>query len=173
MKELGAVVELPTLEPISVRLRKMSSKELNTLLAKVQRELKSRKKKKPKRVKQVGERFRYWTLYVLRLENGNYYVGITAVTALQRFRKHKSGKGAVWTKLNPPIEIIHEESLGYLYESQAVKLETDKTLEVMKTYGIERVRGGSLVQVNAVVHKKTATKLMNKLDGIEEVRLYE
>lgn len=173
MKELGAMVELSTLEPISLRLRKMSRKDLNTLLAKVKRELESRKVKKVKSEKEVGERFRYWTLYVLRLENGNYYVGITAVTPLQRFKQHESGKGAVWTKLNPPIEIIQEESLGYLYESQAVKLETDKTLEVMKTYGIERVRGGSLVQVNAVVHKKTATKLMNKLDGTEEVRLYE
>lgn len=46
-----------------------------------------------------------WFLYLLECKNGAYYAGIT--NDLQaRFSVHLSGKGARYTRANPPIRII-------------------------------------------------------------------
>ncbi len=48
---------------------------------------------------------RPWTLYLLECANGAYYAGITTdVTA--RFAAHVSGKGARYTRANPPLRIV-------------------------------------------------------------------
>jgi putative endonuclease len=46
-----------------------------------------------------------WYLYLLECKNGRIYTGIT-VDLAQRFDKHKNGKGAMFTRLNPPLRII-------------------------------------------------------------------
>lgn len=43
--------------------------------------------------------------YVLSLENGNYYVGITN-NFNERINQHLSGKGSSWTKKHKPIDVI-------------------------------------------------------------------
>ena len=46
-----------------------------------------------------------WFLYLLECNNGTYYAGIT--NDLQaRFDVHLSGKGARYTRANPPIQIL-------------------------------------------------------------------
>ena len=46
-----------------------------------------------------------WYLYLLECANGNYYAGIT--TDVQaRFEVHQSGKGARYTRANPPLRIV-------------------------------------------------------------------
>lgn len=46
-----------------------------------------------------------WFLYLLECNNGAYYAGIT--NDLQaRFDMHLAGKGARYTRANPPIKII-------------------------------------------------------------------
>ena len=46
-----------------------------------------------------------WFLYLLECNNGAYYAGIT--NDLQsRFTAHFAGKGARYTRANPPIQII-------------------------------------------------------------------
>jgi putative endonuclease len=46
-----------------------------------------------------------WFLYLLECNNGAYYGGIT--NDLQaRFDAHLSGKGARYTRANPPIKIL-------------------------------------------------------------------
>jgi putative endonuclease len=46
-----------------------------------------------------------WFLYLLECNNGAYYAGITNDLDA-RFATHASGKGARYTRANPPIRII-------------------------------------------------------------------
>ena len=46
-----------------------------------------------------------WCLYLLECNNGAYYAGITNNLAA-RFTAHQSGKGARYTRANPPIKIV-------------------------------------------------------------------
>jgi putative endonuclease len=53
----------------------------------------------------MARKFSPWFVYLLECVNGRLYAGIT--TDLEaRFRKHSSGKGAMFTKLNRPSHII-------------------------------------------------------------------
>ena len=50
-----------------------------------------------------------WFLYLLECNNSSYYAGIT--NDLQaRFTAHSAGKGARYTRANPPIKIIASKS---------------------------------------------------------------
>lgn len=44
-------------------------------------------------------------VYVLRLENGMWYVGFTRDLA-HRVEVHFKGEGSWWTKCHPPIELV-------------------------------------------------------------------
>jgi putative endonuclease len=46
-----------------------------------------------------------WLLYLLECKNGHYYAGITNDLEA-RFAAHLSGKGARYTRANPPVKII-------------------------------------------------------------------
>ena len=46
-----------------------------------------------------------WYLYLLECQNGRLYSGITTDLAA-RFDKHVRGKGAMFTRLNPPRRIV-------------------------------------------------------------------
>ena len=46
-----------------------------------------------------------WFVYLLECLNGKIYTGITT-NVEARFNKHLSGKGAKFTKINPPSHII-------------------------------------------------------------------
>jgi putative endonuclease len=46
-----------------------------------------------------------WYVYLLECENNRLYTGITPDLAL-RFKKHLSGKGAMFTRLNRPRRMI-------------------------------------------------------------------
>jgi putative endonuclease len=46
-----------------------------------------------------------WFLYLLECNNGAYYAGITNDLEA-RFTTHVSGKGARYTRANPPIKIL-------------------------------------------------------------------
>jgi putative endonuclease len=57
-----------------------------------------------------------WVLYLLECNNGAYYAGITNDLPA-RFAVHLSGKGARYTRANPPVKII--ASKPYLDRSSA------------------------------------------------------
>lgn len=85
---------------------------------------------------------RYW-LYILKLKEGKYYVGITARSPEIRFHEHKNGIWAAeWTKHHKPQEIIYTEDLGAITKEQAEEIEHKKTRELMRQYGWKNVRGG-------------------------------
>ena len=61
-----------------------------------------------------------WYLYLLECANGAYYAGITTNVAA-RFAAHQSGKGARYTRANPPVRIVGQAS--YADRSAASKAE--------------------------------------------------
>jgi hypothetical protein len=81
-------------------------------------------------------------LYVLKLIQDKYYVGITWKNILERFSQHNKGKGAEWTKLYKPICIIESIKTNNIFE------EDKYTKMYMNKFGIENVRGGSYSKIN-------------------------
>ena len=79
------------------------------------------------------------SIYILRLQGGNYYVGKT-VDVVKRYQEHLSGQGAQWTRKYKPISL--ERTIP-----NASPFDEDKTVkDYMAKYGIDKVRGGSYVQ---------------------------
>lgn len=61
-----------------------------------------------------------WSLYILRCGDGSLYTGIT-VNIADRLEKHRSGKGAKYTKGRGPLELVYQEKCGS--HSDALKRE--------------------------------------------------
>ncbi len=80
-----------------------------------------------------------FVIYLLRLEQGKYYVGRTD-NMENRWKAHTSGRGSLWTKKYHPIEILRT------YTSKNPFEEDKYTKECMSIYGIDNVRGGSYVR---------------------------
>ena len=68
----------------------------------------------------MSEENRIWFIYVLECQNGRLYTGITPDLD-ERFRKHCTGKGAMFTRLNKPLRIIAAKPCAN--RSEASKLE--------------------------------------------------
>jgi predicted GIY-YIG superfamily endonuclease len=80
------------------------------------------------------------TIYVLSLQRGRYYVGKSS-NVMYRYQQHVNGYGSAWTKMYKPVSI--EKTIKH-----ASPFEEDKvTKEYMAKYGIDKVRGGSYVDV--------------------------
>lgn len=76
---------------------------------------------------------KHWKLYILKLEQDKWYVGITSQSVEKRFRQHKSGfAGAKWTKIYKPIKIHDVKDLGVCDIERAQKYEGRVTREYMK-----------------------------------------
>ncbi|MDP3088553.1 MAG: GIY-YIG nuclease family protein [Methylotenera sp.] len=74
-----------------------------------------------------------WFLYLLECNNGAYYAGITNDLDA-RFIAHASGKGARYTRANPPIKIIAskaypDRSTASIAEAQLKNLPRNKKLQ--------------------------------------------
>jgi predicted GIY-YIG superfamily endonuclease len=81
-------------------------------------------------------------IYVLKLENENYYVGQTK-NIEKRLKFHNKGKlGSDWTKLHSPIEIYKSKETPFTTVQDAIKLENLTTIWCMKKFGWKNVRGG-------------------------------
>lgn len=74
-------------------------------------------------------------IYVLELEDGYYYVGITYSLNL-RMAQHWTGVGAKWTRLHKPIAVRE-----VIYPATEEDEDT-KTIQLMGRYGYDKVRGG-------------------------------
>jgi predicted GIY-YIG superfamily endonuclease len=86
-----------------------------------------------------------YSLYVLKLEQGKYYVGITSKKPEERFLEHKNGfYGAEWTRLYKPIKIDQVKDLGEVEYSKAEEYENKIARIYIKKYGLNNVRGGNI-----------------------------
>ncbi len=102
-------------------------------------------------------------LYVLKLQQGKWYVGKSA-NVERRFQQHMEGKGARWTQLHPPIELLYKRKL--LDEN-----DEDETTEFyMKKFGVENVRGGKYCQVEM---PSNMIKCINKKIDVDVEVSYE
>ena len=79
-------------------------------------------------------------IYVFRLEGGRYYVG-KSDDVMKSWLQHLGGTGSAWTRKYKPV------TLDKTYANVSVFDEDKVTKEYMAKYGIERVRGGSYVEV--------------------------
>lgn len=61
-----------------------------------------------------------WFLYLLQCRSGSYYTGITTDVD-RRFRQHTQGKGAKYTRANPPLALLATK--GFANRSDASKAE--------------------------------------------------
>jgi len=97
---------------------------------------------------------KHWTLYVLRLQDGKFYVGITSKTPEKRMQEHLNGvRVAYWTAKHKPLEIIHTEDLGVIEKSKAEKRENKMVRALMKQRGLNNVRGGDLTSVEEYIKR--------------------
>lgn len=85
------------------------------------------------------------SVYVLRLVSDKYYVGYTEREDVsERIWEHvwKMDSGAEWTKLYPVREVVD------IYENATLATEKQVTIECMRKYGWENVRGSIYCAVN-------------------------
>ena len=87
---------------------------------------------------------KHWWLYVLRLQQGKWYIGITSQTPEKRFKEHLGGRKSYWTEKYLPIEIADQKFLGDLNEEEVKTYENKVTRAYMRAKGINNVRGGDL-----------------------------
>ena len=80
------------------------------------------------------------TIYVLRLEGGHYYIGKSDNVAA-RYQQHLNGKGSAWTRKYAPVALVKTIEGASPFDEDKI------TKEYMAKYGIEKVRGGSYVEV--------------------------
>ena len=67
-----------------------------------------------------------WFVYMLECRGEKIYTGITPDVAL-RFEKHCAGKGAAFTRINPPLRLLakrrcRDRSAASILEAQLKKL---------------------------------------------------
>ena len=79
-------------------------------------------------------------IYVLRLEDGNYYV-VKSDNVENRYQQHCNGNGSAWTRKHKPISLEKTVKSTSPFDEDKVKK------EYMSKYGIDKIRGGSYVQV--------------------------
>jgi putative endonuclease len=63
-----------------------------------------------------------WYVYLLECRDGSIYTGI-AVDVAKRYAEHARGKGARYTRANPPLRLL--ASFEYADRSQATKAEIE------------------------------------------------
>lgn len=80
-------------------------------------------------------------LYVLALSEGCFYVGLTS-DIVHRLSQHRAGEGAEWTKLHPPVRVLHTICTGTRDARAAEQMEDEVTITFMLRYGVDKVRGG-------------------------------
>lgn len=75
-------------------------------------------------------------VYVLKLKDNKYYVGYCAEGRFNiRLREHVFFGNTVWTKLYKFVEVLE------IHEGEGKVFEKEKTLEYMRKYGWDNVRG--------------------------------
>lgn len=91
-------------------------------------------------------------LYVLRLEEDKYYVGITTKTPEIRMQEHIDHvRAANWTMKYKPVEILDRKDLGVISKSAAEAYEDKVTREYMRKHGVNNVRGAELTTLDRYI----------------------
>jgi predicted GIY-YIG superfamily endonuclease len=81
------------------------------------------------------------TIYVLGLQGGRYYVG-KSDDVPKRYQQHLNGSGSAWTRKYRPVSLVKTIENASPFDEDKI------TKEYMSKYGIDKVRGGSYVEVD-------------------------
>jgi len=79
-----------------------------------------------------------WWLYCIECKGGGIYVGITKDVSL-RFKQHKNGRGALYTKLNPPVSLLCKRAFPSRKEAHQVELKLKKMNRNVKCKFIRQI----------------------------------
>lgn len=99
-----------------------------------------------------------YCLYVLELQNGKYYVGMSS-NVNWRIIEHQRGKTTKFVKQHLPVKDWRVFNIGLFNERAVMYLETALTIKLIWKHGIENVYGGFLVG-----HLEYRKKLYRKLN---------
>lgn len=111
------------------------------------------------------KKINYFRLYVLELEQGKYYVGLSH-NVEKRFKMHKDGEGAEFTKLYKPVRIVKNVTTYATTYTVAGQYEDNETIKLMKIYGRENVRGGRYCAVSqSVIDDLLGEELCRSIDA--------
>lgn len=80
------------------------------------------------------------SVYILKLEGDRYYVGYTE-NLPARLNSHFNNDGSIYTKKFKPISVVK------IIKDANMDMETQATLEMLKLYGRDNVRGGPWTSV--------------------------
>ncbi len=72
----------------------------------------------------------YWWLYLLECRDGRTYTGI-ATDVAARFAAHSSGKGAKFTRANPPVRVLGAQA----FASKSGALKAGSGIEETRPHG--------------------------------------
>ena len=90
-------------------------------------------------------------LYLLPLENGNWYVGTTD-NLDRRYKEHAGGEGAAWTKLHKPQskDKMRAWTIPYFSLFQVEQMEDVLCKTMQDKFGLNNVRGGYMCMCKPV-----------------------
>jgi|SRR5699024_3476468 len=93
-----------------------------------------------------------WYYYVLKLEDGCYYVGITTAPS-KRIQQHvyKYKQGAAWTKKHEVVDVLRISYIGLTNSHYAKEIERQQTIAMMKKHGWRHVRGSDYCAVSEYI----------------------
>lgn len=80
-------------------------------------------------------------IYILLLEKNKWYIGYTDRKDGERFYEHFTGKGAMWTQIYKPVQVME-------WREGTMEDENKITLEYMRDYGWWNVRGGNYCSID-------------------------
>lgn len=94
-------------------------------------------------------------IYIIKLEQGKYYIGKTNNPQF-RLENHFNSNGSEWTKIYKPLSVIEVKPNCDDYDEDKI------TIQYMDKYGINNVRGGSFVSVKL---DKSTIDTLNKMSN--------
>ncbi len=79
-----------------------------------------------------------WYLYLLECKNGAFYAGITNDLE-SRFQAHLQGKGAKYTRANPPVKILAQKCFANRSEASVAEAKLKKMAKAKKLAFFDKV----------------------------------
>ncbi|NBO10964.1 MAG: GIY-YIG nuclease family protein [Methylophilaceae bacterium] len=66
-----------------------------------------------------------WWVYLLECRDGSFYAGITNDVEA-RFKAHKEGRGAKYTKSHPPVKVLAQKAFANRSEASSAEAQLKK-----------------------------------------------
>lgn len=90
-------------------------------------------------------------LYVLKLQEGRWFVGATSRNVESVYKQHQKGSFGGWTRRYKPIKIQNAQYLGNISDAKVQQIEGRMIRKYMEHYGDSNVRGGDASGVSGSI----------------------